>query len=181
MLYIHPWAYLSPNLVPPALPPLYFTPPPAGNHCFVLSIYGSAFFFLIYSLVCCIFKILHRSVSYNICLFLTIHLEYCPSSIPMLLQLVKYCSFYGWVVFHCVCVYTHNNNICVCVYVLLFCSVAKSCLTLCNPIDCSAPGFPVFHCLPEFAQTHVHWVGHTIQPSHPLSPPSHPALNLSQH
>jgi len=42
------------------------------------------------------------------------------------------------------------------VCVLLFCSVAKSCLTLCNPIDRSTPGFPVFHCLPEFAQTHVH-------------------------
>ena len=61
------------------------------------------------------------------------------------------------------------------------CSVAKSCLTLCNPMDCSAPGFPVLHHLPEFAQTHVHWVGDTIQPSHPLSSPSPPAFNLSQH
>ena len=48
-------------------------------------------------------------------------------------------------------------------------------------MDCSTPGFPVFHCLPEFAQTHVHWVGDAIQPSHPLSPLSPPALNLSQH
>ena len=47
-------------------------------------------------------------------------------------------------------------------------------------MDCSTPGFPVFHSLPEFAQTHVHWVSDAIQPSHPLSPPS-PALNLSQH
>ena len=60
------------------------------------------------------------------------------------------------------------------------CSVAKSCLTLCDPMDCSTPGFPVLHYLPEFTQTHVHWVGDAIQPSHPLLLPS-PALNLSQH
>ena len=48
-------------------------------------------------------------------------------------------------------------------------------------MDCSTPGFPVHHQLPEFAQTHVHWVGDAIQPSHPLSSPSPPAFNLSQH
>ena len=48
-------------------------------------------------------------------------------------------------------------------------------------MDCSAPGFPVHHQLPEFTQTHVHWVGDAIQPSHPLSSPSPPAFNLSQH
>ena len=51
----------------------------------------------------------------------------------------------------------------------------------CKPMDCSTPGFTVLHYLPEFAQTHVHWVGDVIQPSHPLSPPSPSALNLSQH
>ena len=61
------------------------------------------------------------------------------------------------------------------------CSVAQSCPTLCDPMDCSTPGFPVLHHLPEFAQTHLHWVGDAIQPSHPLSSPSPPALNLSQH
>ena len=61
------------------------------------------------------------------------------------------------------------------------CSVAQLCLTLCNPIDCSTPGFPVLHCLLEFSQTHVYWVGDAIQPSHPLSPPSPLALNLSHH
>ena len=61
------------------------------------------------------------------------------------------------------------------------CSFAKSCLTHCNPMNCSKPGFPVLHCLPEFAQTHVHWVGDTIQSSRLLSPPSSSALNLSQH
>ena len=60
------------------------------------------------------------------------------------------------------------------------CSVAKSCLTLCDPMDYSKPGFPVLH-LPELAQTHVHWVDDAIQPSHPLSSPSPSALNLSQH
>ena len=64
---------------------------------------------------------------------------------------------------------------------LHFSSVAQACLTLCNPIDCSMPGFHVLHCLPEFAQTHVHWVGDAIQSSHPLSPPSPPAFNLSKH
>ena len=54
------------------------------------------------------------------------------------------------------------------------CSVPKSCLTLCDPVDCSTPGLPVIHYLPEFAQTHVHPVGDAIQPSHPLSPPSPP-------
>ena len=58
------------------------------------------------------------------------------------------------------------------------CSVAKSCSTLCNPMNCSTPGFPVLHHLGEFAQTHVHWVGDIIQPSHPLSSSS-PAFSLS--
>ena len=60
-------------------------------------------------------------------------------------------------------------------------AVSQSCLTLCNPMDYSTPGFPVFHQLPELAQTNVHWVGDGIQPSHPLSFPSPPAFNLSQH
>ena len=61
------------------------------------------------------------------------------------------------------------------------CPVAQSCLTLCDPIDCSRSGFPVFHHLLKFVQIHVHWVGNAFQPSHPLSPPSSPAFNLSQH
>ena len=61
-----------------------------------------------------------------------------------------------------------------------FSSVAHSCPTLCNPMDCSTPGLPV-HQLPEFTQTHVHQVGDAILPSHSLSSPSPPAFNLSQH
>ena len=53
---------------------------------------------------------------------------------------------------------------------LLFSSSVKLCLTLCNPMDCSTPGFSVLHCLPELAQTHVHGVGYAIQPSHPVVP-----------
>ena len=61
------------------------------------------------------------------------------------------------------------------------CLVTKSCPTLCDPVNCSTPGFPVFHYLLEPTQTHVHWVGDAIQPSHPLSSPSSLALSLSQH
>ena len=59
--------------------------------------------------------------------------------------------------------------------------VAQSCPILCDPMNGSMAVFPVLHYLPEFAQTHVHWVNGAIQPSYPLSPLSPPALNLSQH
>ena len=62
-----------------------------------------------------------------------------------------------------------------------FTSVAQSCLTLCNPMKRSIPGLPVHHQLLEFTQTLVHRVGDAIQPSHPLSSPSPPAPNPSQH
>ena len=58
------------------------------------------------------------------------------------------------------------------------CSVTQLCL--CDPMDCSVPGFPILHHLPEFAQPHVHCVGNAIQPSHPLSSTSPPTFNLSQ-
>ena len=60
-------------------------------------------------------------------------------------------------------------------------SVAQLCPTLCNPMRCNTPGFPVHRQLPELAQTHVHRVSDAIQPSHPLSFPSPPTFNLSQH
>ena len=62
-----------------------------------------------------------------------------------------------------------------------FSSVAQSCLILCNPMNCSLSGLPVHHQLLESTQTHVHWVGDAIQPSHPLSSTSTPAPNPSQH
>ena len=69
----------------------------------------------------------------------------------------------------------HRNLLCCC------CSVAHSCPTLWDPMDCSLPGLPVHHHLPEFAQTHIYWVDDAIQPSCPLSSPAPPAFNLSQH
>ena len=68
-----------------------------------------------------------------------------------------------------------------CCWVVEFTSVAQSCPTLCDPMNRSTPGLPVHHQLPESTQTHVHWVGDAIQPSHPLSSPSPPAPNPSQH
>jgi len=62
-----------------------------------------------------------------------------------------------------------------------FSSVAQSCPTLCNTMNRSTLGLPVHYQLPEFTQTHNHWVGDAIQPSHPLPSPSPPAINLSQH
>ena len=65
-------------------------------------------------------------------------------------------------------------------YIFQFSSVTQSCLTLCDPMDCNIPGLHVHWQLPEFTQTHVHWVSDAIQPSYPLSSPS-PAFNLSQY
>ena len=62
-----------------------------------------------------------------------------------------------------------------------FSSVIQSCMTLCDPMDCSTSGFPVHHQLSELVQSHVHCVSDAIQPSHPLSSPSSPSFNLSQH
>ena len=62
-----------------------------------------------------------------------------------------------------------------------YCSIDKLCSTFCDSMNYSTPGFPVLYYLLEFAQTHVHWIGDAIKPSHPLLPPSPSALNLSQH
>ena len=66
-------------------------------------------------------------------------------------------------------------------YSVQFSSAAQLCVSLCDPMECSTPGLPVHHQLLEFTQTHVYWVGDAIQPSHLLSSPFPPALNLSQH
>ena len=73
------------------------------------------------------------------------------------------------------------KNICVYIYMYQFSSVAQSCPTHWDPMNRSTPGLPVHHQLPEFTQTHVHQVSDAIQPSHPLSSPSPPAPNPSQH
>ena len=74
-----------------------------------------------------------------------------------------------------------NSGDCTLDHVVQFSSVAQSCPTLCDPVDCSTPGFFVHHQLLELTQTHVHWVGDATQPSHLLSSPSPPAFNLSHH
>ena len=72
----------------------------------------------------------------------------------------------------------HTYIVC---YMSSLSSVAQPCPTLCDLMDCSTPSFPVHHQLPEFTQTHVHWFGDAIQPSHPLFSPSPPTFNLSRH
>ena len=69
-------------------------------------------------------------------------------------------------------------ELCLCAYAWIY---SRARPTLCNTMDCSTPGFPVHHQLPELAQTHAHGIGDAIQPSHPLSSHSPPAFNLSQH
>ena len=71
---------------------------------------------------------------------------------------------------------TYRKNVILILYMLS--SVTQSCLTLCDPMDCSMPDLPVHHRLPKSTQTHVHWVSDTIQLSHPLSSPAPPAFNL---
>ena len=77
--------------------------------------------------------------------------------------------------FHPICIMIIQSKSCCC------CSVTKSGLTLWDPMDWSMPGSPVLHNLPDFAQTHVHWVRDAIQQSHPPLPTSPPVLSLSQH
>ena len=78
-------------------------------------------------------------------------------------------------------IWWHALQTCSWMFLKACCSVTQSCLSLCDPVDCSTPGYPVLHYLQELVQTHVHLVGDAIQPSHPLPSPSPPALNLFQH
>ena len=73
------------------------------------------------------------------------------------------------------------GGVCIYVHSVQSSSVAQSCPTLCDPMNLSTPGLPVHHQLPEFTQTHAHWVSDAIQPSHPLSSLSPPGPNPSQH
>ena len=95
-----------------------------------------------------------------------------------------------WISFPCRSLRSTEPSLCAAWHVLTSClfytsvqfsSVAQSCPTLCDPMNHSTPGLPVHHQLPEFTQTHVHRVGDAIQPSHPLSSPSPPAPDPSQH
>ena len=119
--------------------------------------------------------------------------HYNPSPELCHLPKLKFCiyhmkiiNFYMWTQKESDLIYSKNINTGQCNYKWFsflsfqFSSVAQFCPTLCDPMDCT-PGLPVHHQFPEFTQTHVHWIGDAIQPSHPLSSPSPPAFNLSQH
>ena len=82
---------------------------------------------------------------------------------------------------HLINTYSKNELILLwCTFRVQFSAVAHLCVTLCNPMDCSTPGLPVHHQLPEFTLTHLQWVSDAIQPSYPLPSPSPPALNRPQ-
>ena len=100
--------------------------------------------------------------------------KYCIDVFPS----PEHCLVTSW---NCVLYIFHKFGLKIYWCIFQFSSVSQSCPTLCNPMSCSTPGLPVQHQLPEPTQTHVHWVGDAIQPSHPLSSPSPPALSLSQH
>ena len=99
----------------------------------------------------------------------------CPKARPQKLSGTP-SSWYGGK-----CSFSSNGSQSIYLVLSQFSSVAQSCLTLCDPMDCSTPGLPVHHQLPEFTQTHLHWVNDAIQLSNLLSFPSPPAFNLSQH
>ena len=96
----------------------------------------------------------------------------------------------SWEIFPYIPICIFSENACVCPTLIClspqlmpvqFSSVTQSCPTLCDPMNCSTPGLPVHHQLPEFTQTHVHRVSDAIQPSHPLLSPSPPVPNTFQH
>ena len=93
---------------------------------------------------------------------------------PTYLRGCVFC-FHAWPLLWCHMIYPFTQ------VSVQFSSVTQSCPTLCNPKDFSTPGLPVHHQLPEFIQTHVHWVSDAIHPSRPLSSPSPPTFNLSQY
>ena len=137
------------------------------------------------------YKKIHLDYSKQLCTQLALYKEHrARSSEPWILALdpITVCTLSKSLDFLCVSYQITHVNINGYIYIVSkcsqnprsLCSVAQSCLTVCNPTDCSTPGFPVLHYLPEFAQIHVHWVGDAIQPSHPLLPSSF-AFDLSQH
>ena len=103
-----------------------------------------------------------------------------PFSFPISTVTMLVSLFTGHTLFHS-CFFLHVEARGIFLQVIQFSSVTQSCLTLCNPMDCSMPGFPVLHYIPELAQTQVHQASDAIQPSHPLLFPSPPVFHLSQH
>ena len=109
-------------------------------------------------------------MKFLVCYYSSAHLEKIKTGLFLLLyEITSYICKLLWILSHSF------------LQLVQFSSVAQFCLTLCDPVNRSMSGLPVYHQLLEFTQTHVQWVGDAIQPSHPLSSPSPPAPNLSQH
>ena len=117
--------------------------------------------------------------SYSICLPVSVlfHLASYPPGLFMVCKSKNVLLFQGCIIFH----WKYGPHVIHSSVNRHFSSVVQSCLTLCNPRNRSKTGLPVHHQLPEFTQTHVHWVSDAIQTSYPLSPPSPSTFNLSQH
>ena len=114
--------------------------------------------------------ILHIPYKCNYRVYGPWHLASCPQQVPLLFLSIGLGLHQGTILR--MGLNSHSVQ---------FSSVAQSCPTLCDPMNHSTPGLPVHHQLPESIQTHVHQVGDAIKPSHPLSSPSPPIFNLSQH
>ena len=120
----------------------------------------------------------------TICMWLAINLWYCCNKPNQIFPGLTVTHWYIHLLVHSFNTYLYKVNYMqnfVNLKSVQFSSVAQLCPTLWHPMNCSMPGLPVHHQLLELAQTHVHWVGDAIQQSHPLSFPSPPAFNLSQH
>ena len=126
-------------------------------------------FLFVEKFICVIKNVLNRDRHWNFAASNTEtpELGVCKKIIHMYGQLERITAWLSW-----------KNY---CLEECWYCSVTKPCPNLCDPMNCSMPGLSVLHYLPEFAQTHVHWVIDAIQPFHPLSSPSPPAFNLFQH
>ena len=128
------------------------------------------------SFCCCFF--IGGYLIYNVELVSDVQQGDLVIHIAILFRYFSYIGYYGVSSLSCT---VYPCRLTVWYITVQFSSVTQSCPTLCDPINCSMPGLPVHHQLPEFTQTHIHWVGDAIQPSHPLSFPSPPAPNPSQH
>ena len=131
-----PYSYL-------ALPPSLFPPVTTSLFCLSVSLFLFCYLHLLASFLDSTYKWYHT-------IFVSLHLTYFPPRSIHVVENARILFFYGLVE-------------CSHIYIYIYCfSVAKSCVTLCDPMDCSTPGSSVLHCLPEFAQIHVHWVSSAI-------------------
>ena len=110
-------------------------------------------------------------------IYISLFLSIMYNTVSLFISFRAFCWFSVMVDEDLAAIYNHPSFL----IILQFNSVTQLCPLLCDPVNHSTLGLPVHHQFPEFTHTHVHWVSDAIQPSHPLSSPSPPALNLSQH